>query len=304
MNVFDAPVVRPENQIFVAQLTASLLGNSTTGLNGLYTYDFVEQNLSATGQLIPTDNPRTGAKDVGPYAVEVNNTPIVTLPCYVFLRLRGGVNGQPYYDFEAPAGVTSSGGSASSYTVTDGTHSDTASIGIHFNGQVVTSGNGTANDTVGAAGSTTQVQFNNGGAMAGNASLTFNNSSQLIVGNLVGGAMEAGNYGSGLCASIGNTAPGMAGYFFVGGYGSSSFAYIGYPAANCLAVFQNGLNTYLQLGSTTFAVNAEAGAINSAGGYYVGGTAFNSATPGVTGTFLDGSGNTIHVTGGIITALH
>jgi hypothetical protein len=303
VNVFDAPVVRPENQIFAAQLTASLLGNSTTGLNGIYTYDFVEQNLSATGMLIPTDNPRTGAKDVGPYAVEVNNIPIVSLPRYVFLRLRGGVNGLPYYDFVAPASVADSGGS-SSYTVTDGTHSDTVSIGIHFNGLVVTSGSGTNNDTVGAAGLTTQVQVNSSGAMAGNASLTFNSASQLIVGDGVGGAVEAGNTVSGVCAGIGNNGGGMAGYFFVGGYGSSSFAYIGYPAANCLAVFQNGLNTYVQIASTTYAVNAEAGAINSAGGYYVGGTAFSSASPGVTGTFLDGSGNTIHVTGGIITALH
>lgn len=101
-NFYGTPNTNPENQFFPAQLTASLLGNSTLGINGQYTYSFVEQNLSANGALVPTDSPRTGNCSFSPYAVELNNN-LVNTPCYVFLRIRGVINGNPFYEFAGPA---------------------------------------------------------------------------------------------------------------------------------------------------------------------------------------------------------
>lgn len=64
-------------------------------------------------------------------------------------------------------------------------HDDPSSIGITFNGFVMVNGFGAANDTIGAAGSTTQVQYNDGTAMAASSSFTFNKSDgSILVGNL------------------------------------------------------------------------------------------------------------------------
>lgn len=133
---------------------------------------------------------------------------------------------------------------------------------------------------------------------------------QLIINTATGtgGSVTAENTNTGFFASIGSANAGtMAGEFFIGGFGSSSFAYIGYPAAKAMAVVQNGLSNYTKIGSDSFGVDVQAGPINSNGGYYVGGGPFSAYQQGLTQTVTlakltsGGTNGSLTIVGGIVT---
>lgn len=93
------PGADPYRGLFRAKLTAK------TSVAGVWNYDWTEQTFDrATGQHSDANPGRSGSYSGGsPYspAIELNNTSIdVTSPVYVWMRQKGIVNGQTYYEFQ------------------------------------------------------------------------------------------------------------------------------------------------------------------------------------------------------------
>jgi hypothetical protein len=171
---------------------------------------------------------------------------------------------------------------------------DNAASSITFNGLNLTKGSGanTGNDTVGAAGSNTQVQYNFGGAMKGDSSFTYT-SGVVQIGVTTGGYVQ-------ISASTGHLV------VYEGGFSSNTFSFLGGATggpAGAAASFKGGNNGSgalcivnlcdLSSGSQGYAVDAIVGGINadSFSGFSCGGTQGVSRTDvigSVTMTFLGG----------------
>lgn len=95
-----APVYQdPYRTFFLAKLTGKTLVGS------VYNYDWTEQSFdTATGAATDANPCRSGSYAAGVAnspAVEANNANIdVTTPVYVFMKQKGIVNGQVYYEFQ------------------------------------------------------------------------------------------------------------------------------------------------------------------------------------------------------------
>jgi hypothetical protein len=103
---------------FPVRLTARAAPLSGSGGAGQYRYSWTEQVINPdTGQLEQSYPARSGTATLSP-AYELNNKQ-VTVPCYVWLRLRGiGHDGQQVYEFMAPeVAVSGSGGSGGSGSI-------------------------------------------------------------------------------------------------------------------------------------------------------------------------------------------
>ncbi len=95
----DAPAQDPYRSFFVAELTAK------TDVDGVWNYDWTEQSFDrATGVPSAANPGRSGGYVAGVAngpAIEINNAEIdLSVPVYVFLKQKGIVNGQVYYEFE------------------------------------------------------------------------------------------------------------------------------------------------------------------------------------------------------------
>lgn len=91
---------------FLAKLTAK------TDVSGVWHYDWTEQTFDqSTGLQVDANPRRSGTSAVSP-ALEANGVPIDLSvgPVYAFLKQKGIVAGQVYYEFVAPGGVTTDGG--------------------------------------------------------------------------------------------------------------------------------------------------------------------------------------------------
>jgi hypothetical protein len=204
-----------------------------------------------------------------------------------------------------------------SYDIADANgHNDPNSVGLTFNGAIVNSGGGVGNDTINAPGSPGWVIFNGGGSagndsFASNASFTFSvATAELEIGNNTAGKVYVGKGGataSNTVAEIGVCPNGAAANFYLGGYGSTSFASFCYPGAGAMASIGNGIVTFVKMCDDTFGCNTLTGAINSASGYWVGGTVFNAPVQGLTDVVslakltTGGTNGSVTFTGGIIT---
>lgn len=97
------PALDPYRTYFVAEITGR------TTVSGVNLYDWEEQTFDRATALPTAANPRrsggyVGGEPVHP-AVELNNA-VVNVGAVVFMRQKGVVNGQTYYEFASPNGTT------------------------------------------------------------------------------------------------------------------------------------------------------------------------------------------------------
>src|SRR5580700_1053420 len=96
------------NDVFNAQLTNVTMGDGD--FVGIWLYDWQEVAVNpGTGTFIPASPQRYGIGSVFPYVqpgLEINNT-LVTVPCYVEMKVRASIGYQLCYEFLAPSGFTS-----------------------------------------------------------------------------------------------------------------------------------------------------------------------------------------------------
>jgi hypothetical protein len=152
----DDGTVDPYKMLFPVRLTAVLSPTSSSSSSAgsipsefydNYLYSFVEQIVDPdTGQYEDADSPREGDAGTGgnnALAVEINNR-LVSVPCYAQLRLRGIVNGQPYYEFNAgiPGGSSPSSSSSAASSAASSATSGTSSSGGTGNGVCVVTDTG------------------------------------------------------------------------------------------------------------------------------------------------------------------